>query len=794
VWLAGSLFVLIGLISYDPNDLAFFTSHPNSEIRNLCGVVGAWVAGVILIAVGWTGFLLPFIGMLWAIQQFAGQKTDRLGLRMVSTPIMLLALSALLSILVPKQMEAGFPPGGSLGWLLGERAIHYFGRWGAVVVLITLAILSLLVATEMTIWPLLKGLGKVVGRFHRFALKRVGQWVVAYLGLLFQKVRERTQEVKVHRVSMQANKTHPPSTAKVAVKESALPISDHTKTTVPIPSLKAESVLSSEVVSPSSSNPSQAPKTQTEEGDREKKVVQAERQSVPQSGTTFRIRPKEGSGQKTAFQLPPLDLLNPPISVGPQGPTRAMVETNARLLEETLKGFGIEARVKEVELGPVITRYELEPAPGVKIQKIATLSDDLALALKSASVRVIAPIPGKGRVGVEVPNPSPGIVSLREVLESEEFRRSNSKLTLAIGKDATGHPLVADLAGMPHLLIAGATGSGKTVCVNALILSILFQATPDEVRFLMVDPKMVELSVFNDLPHLLMPVVTDPKKVPAALDWVVDEMETRYRLFAKLGVRNIEIYHEKEAAQQLPKDEIPETLPYLVVIIDELADLMMVAQAEAERAIARLAHLSRAVGIHMVLATQRPSVDVLTGVIKANFPARIAFQVASRVDSRTVLDTIGAEKLLGKGDLIFMPPGSSKLVRAQGTWVADEEIERVVGFIKAQRPPSYEIQELKAMSERAVGGVDVEEDPLYEEAVRTVVEAGQASVSLLQRRMRLGYGRAARILDRMEQEGIVGPIRGAKPREVFLKQAQSALTVGSHRRGQEGASSQGGGG
>ena len=482
--------------------------------------------------------------------------------------------------------------------------------------------------------------------------------------------------------------------------------------------------------------------------------------------------PSISSGK--TFQLPPLDLLDKPAAPA-QVQGKIWLEQNTRVLEEALKDFGIEAKVAEVEMGPVITRYEVEPAPGVKVQKITTLADDLALVMKAPSVRIIAPIPGKARVGIEVPNPASSLVSLREILESTEFRDAPSKLTLAIGKDAAGHPLMADLTEMPHLLIAGTTGSGKTVCMNALITSILFHATPEEVRFIMVDPKMVELSVFNGIPHLMLPVLTNPKQVPLALHWVVQEMESRYRLFAKLGIRNIEGYHEKQFSNQLPKEEIPEDLPYLVVIIDELADLMLMAQAEVEKTIARLAHLSRAVGIHMVLATQRPSVDVLTGVIKANFPARISFQVASKVDSRTVLDVMGAEKLLGKGDLLFLQPGSSKLVRGQGTLVTDPEIERVVTFLKKQRTMEYDTSILEEETKPQDASTVKIKDPLYPEAVRVVIEMGQASVSLLQRRMRLGYGRAARILDRMEEEGIVGPIRGAKPREVYLKDVPSEL-------------------
>ncbi len=716
--LAGSLFLFMSLVSFDPDDLSFFTSHPNPEVRNLCGIVGAWIAGSIRSAFGWTGTLLPLLGFLWSVSRFNGRASERPLLQGVTTVMLILSACSLLSILWVQAPEARWPPGGTLGLWVGDRALQYFGWWGAVVALLTVSLLCLLLSTEMTVWPILRFAADAALQSARWAIRRARGSITAAVGSLSKMGEERVTVVRRAPAGGAEPKPEPGPARKPE----------------PPPQIHLE------------------PKPA---------------QSVAVSPAPPRPAPV---GVKTPFQLPSLDLLNPTQPAGRTGQSKEAVEANARILEQTLRGFGIEARVAEVELGPVITRYEVEPAPGVKIQSIATLSDDLALALKSSAVRVMAPIPGKGRVGIEVPNLSSSLVTLRELLESREFRQSTSKLTLAIGKDAAGHPLVGDLGEMPHLLIAGATGSGKTVCVNGLILSILFNATPEEVRFLMVDPKMVELSVFNGLPHLVMPVLTNPKKVPSALDWVIEEMETRYRLFAKLGVRNIESYHEKQAARELPEEEIPEHLPYLVVIIDELADLMLVAQAEAERAIARLAHLSRAVGIHMVLATQRPSVDVLTGVIKANFPARISFQVATRVDSRTVLDTMGAEKLLGKGDLLYMPPGASKLIRAQGTLVTDGEIERVVEFLNAQRPAPYDEAVIDEVETKASGSVDARRDSLYEEAVRTVVETGQASVSLLQRRMRLGYGRAARILDMMEEEGIVGPIRGAKPREVFLKE------------------------
>jgi len=413
-------------------------------------------------------------------------------------------------------------------------------------------------------------------------------------------------------------------------------------------------------------------------------------------------------------------------------------------------------RVADVERGPVITRYELEPAPGVKVHKIISLSDDIALAMKAPTVRIVAPIPGKNRVGVEVPNIQSSIVYLKDVLSCDEFVKFGSKLALALGKDTAGKSLIADLDGMPHLLIAGTTGSGKTVCVNSIVMSILYSATPQEVKFVMIDPKMVELATFNGLPHLLCPVITNHKKVSAALNWVVNEMEERYNLLASAGVRNIEAYNDKK-----------EKIPYIVVIIDELADLMAIAAVQIENAITRLAQLSRAVGIHLILATQRPSVDVITGVIKANFPARISFKVASKVDSRTVLDMNGADKLVGKGDMLFLKPGDAKPTRAQGSLIQDKEIERVVEFIRQQQEPIYDENLMKEQEKKAIH-MDLEKDELFDEAVTLILESNQASVSILQRRLRLGYTRAARLIDMMEQEGIIGPFRGSKPREILV--------------------------
>ncbi|MBI3314385.1 MAG: DNA translocase FtsK, partial [Candidatus Omnitrophica bacterium] len=455
------------------------------------------------------------------------------------------------------------------------------------------------------------------------------------------------------------------------------------------------------------------------------------------------------------YHLPGLDLLNDPPQVAPSAIQSALMG-GAKTLEETLADFGVNVKVVDIERGPVITRYELQPAPGVKIQRISSLSDDIALALSVPAVRILAPIPGKNRVGVEVPNGLSAAVYLKDVLAQSVARSSASKLMLAVGKDTSGQPLVADLCDMPHLLVAGTTGSGKTVCLNSLIMSILFNASPSQVKFIMVDPKMVELAPYNDLPHLICPVVTDVKKVTAALHWVVGEMEQRYKLLAKEQVRHIKGYQAKG-----------HDMPYIVIVVDELADLMQVSARSIEGAIARLSQLARAVGIHLILATQRPSVDVVTGIIKANFPARISFKVASKVDSRTVLDGNGAQDLLGKGDLLFMKPGDGKPTRGQCCFVSDEEIARVIAFIKGQGDPEYNDNVLKPSASSGGAGME-NDDEMYDEAVRVVVETNQASVSILQRRLRLGYSRAARLIDIMEQKGIVGAYAGSKARDILV--------------------------
>ena len=465
------------------------------------------------------------------------------------------------------------------------------------------------------------------------------------------------------------------------------------------------------------------------------------------------------------YKLPALQLLSPPPEHDQSGEYK-VIQGNAKKLEQTFQSFGVKARVTQVHLGPAVTKYEVMPDVGVKVSKIVSLQDDLALALAAKDIRIEAPIPGKSAIGIEVPNSEIAIVTLREALESKENNRPEAKLLIGFGRDITGQAKLAELNKMPHLLVAGSTGSGKSVCINGIIVSILMRATPKEVKMMMIDPKMVELNVYNGIPHLLAPVVTDPRKAAQGLQKVVSEMERRYDLFSHTGTRNIEGYNEYVDHHNLEHKEKQPKLPYIVVIVDELADLMMVAPGEVEDSITRLAQMARAAGIHLILATQRPSVDVITGIIKANIPSRIAFAVSSAVDSRTILDMGGAERLLGRGDMLFLPAGASKPTRVQGAFLSDGEVQAVVDYVISQQRVQYE--EAMIPTDEPMQDLPDDKDALYEEAVQLVVDMQSASVSMLQRKFRIGYARAARIMDQMEMRGVVGPPDGSKPRQVLI--------------------------
>ncbi len=600
--------------------------------------------------------------------------------------------------------------GGVAGALLSMSAVYLFAPIGTLVLLITLCIIDLVMLTGIPIRKIFKYIGN--------GCRKAGFYVKTKLTdfLFIEEETEPKQEIKRN-----INRE----------EESSVPV---------IINYNTEAEVSNREES----------KPQPVQTDPEKEQDPA----------------KSSSDTPQSYSLPPLSLLTRPLKVRSNRLNKEIIE-NVRILEETLESFGVKVSVSQVHLGPAITRYEIQPAPGIKVSKIVRLADDIALSLAAPDVRIEAPIPGKAALGIEVPNKEVAIVYLRDILESTEFQEAASKLTVALGKDIGGNPIVTDLVKMPHLLLAGATGSGKSVCLNTIICSILFKATPNEVKFLMIDPKMVELITYNGIPHLIAPVVTDPKKAASALKWVVNEMENRYELFASLGVRDITRYNSHLCSGDQNNYR---PLPFIVVVIDELADLMMIAPVEVEDAICRLAQMARAAGIHLVVATQRPSVDVITGVIKANIPSRIAFAVSSQTDSRTILDLNGAEKLLGKGDMLFLPVGAIKPIRVQGALVTESEVEDIVAYIVKQGTPLY-ISDF-SVEEEAAPQQDDFGDPLFRDAARLVMEVGHASVSLIQRRFRVGYSRAARIMDILEEKGVVGPYEGAKPRGVLMTPEQ----------------------
>jgi S-DNA-T family DNA segregation ATPase FtsK/SpoIIIE len=473
---------------------------------------------------------------------------------------------------------------------------------------------------------------------------------------------------------------------------------------------------------------------------------------------------KSGKG----YQVPPFNFLEDPVD-RPTSSNDANLRMQSQLLEKKLEDFGVRGKVVAVSPGPVITTFEYEPAAGVKINKIVNLSDDLSLALRATSIRIVAPIPGKAAVGIEVPNATREMVRFKEIVASSVFDKSKSKLTICLGKDIVGNPVVAELEKMPHLLIAGATGTGKSVALNAMICSLLYKSTPDEVKLIMVDPKRIELSSYDGIPHLITPVVIDAKKATNALFWAVREMERRYELLSQKKCRNIKQFNNKIEKEERPaEDDEWQKLPYVVIIIDELADLMMLASRDVEITLTRLAQMARAAGIHLILATQRPSVDVLTGIIKANFPTRLTFQVSSKTDSRTIIDTNGAENLLGSGDMLFLPPGTAKLQRIHGAYISEDELVRVTKFLRAQAKPEYDEKVTEAIASEPEASEDQEYDERYDEAIALITKTGQASISMIQRHLRIGYNRAARIIEVMEKEGVVGPSDGVKPREVLV--------------------------
>lgn len=747
--LALTLLTVISLASYNPADET--ANLVGGSRHNLAGVVGAHLADILFQFTGAIAYLLPALTFLLGLNCLLPPEKRLKWYRFAGTLLGLLASNALLALRFKSSLTLFgvqfAPPGGVAGDMARKLLlIPYLNTWGAYLVSCTLLLIAVMVVTGLSLqdlgaksWALLSGIAG-------------GCW--KFLTWFKDKVKSREKPAKMT----------PPKPSKRSFTE-------QTKNKIKSPEREPEDELAKEEVSPSEPIIASSPPP----------IIFKKKEPIED---TLEMNPLTAISPGS-YRKPDLSLLDTPKHIS-QDNLRKSVLDKSTTIETKLRDFGIEGRIVQVNLGPVITCYEFEPAPGIKINKITNMADDLALALKAHSVRIVAPIPGKAVVGIEIPNRKRQIIFLQEILAADCFQHSKSCLTIALGKDTEGNPAVTDLASMPHLLIAGATGSGKSVALNTTICSILYKASPAEVRFVMVDPKMLELGIYNGIPHLQMPVVTDPKKAVKVLFWATREMEERYQTLAEAGVRNIEQYNKWVTKTPPPKtndpdQEPPQPLPYIVIVIDEFADLMLMASKDIEGLITRLAQMARAVGIHLIVATQRPSVDVITGIIKANFPCRISFRVASKIDSRTILDTNGAEKLLGKGDMLFVPPHTSMQQRIHGAMVSEKEVKSIVDFLEQQThgekasawKPSADPDEIILNDDdSADSDFDDEYDEFYDQAVDIVIKTGQASISMIQRRLRIGYNRAARMVEVMERDGVVGPAIAGKPRQVLVKPSE----------------------
>jgi S-DNA-T family DNA segregation ATPase FtsK/SpoIIIE len=750
---ATALIWLIALVTYDPADPAwFFHAGGARDPANFIGPVGAFVAELSVQVLGFAAYLVPvLIGVVgWTL--FWCRRVQAIYTKIVGTALLGACLASLLHLALGSVTLSGrrIATGGYLGALLANELTSYFSHTGSFIVLVTVLFLSVILATQFSFGRMFSAVGDATFGSARRALARLRAW------------RETRRRERTRREVVRKRMAESPE----AVKEIVEKTQPERSTAKAEPSVAAGGAPRSPAAEPAPPHPKATPAISRPQPPGTRKAAAPPAGAEPSAayeGRTPIERKREG------FTPPPAALLDAPRSER-KIDERELMEL-ARQLEEKCHEFAVAGNVVQIHPGPVVTTFEFKPDAGVKYAKVTGLAEDLSLALKAESV-LIERIPGKSTVGIQIPNTSREQISLREMLESDLFRRSGSKLTLALGKTIHGEPFVADLATMPHLLIAGSTGTGKSVAINSMLTSILYRATPEDVRMIMIDPKRLELGMYEEIPHLLTPVVVDPKAASNALAWAVREMEERYKTLAAEGVRNIEQYNRnvrnqmEERRQADEQGEDLRTLPYIVVVIDELADLMMVASNEVEESICRLAQMARAVGIHLILATQRPSVDVITGLIKANLPARISFRVSSKVDSRTILDGNGAEQLLGRGDMLYLPPASSRLIRLHGPYISEQESARLAGFLRKQGKPVYDSS--ITAEEKAAEGIEFEKDDLYDEAARIVVGSGQASISYLQRRLRIGFSRAARLVDMMEAEGLVSPASGSKPREVLV--------------------------
>ncbi len=826
LFLFGTL-LAVAFLNYSPAQSHWITTNPTE--KNWVGLFGAEMSYLTLHWLGVSTWLVPIFILWFGIVSIRNAR--RLAItRLVAMLLCIGSFSGLWSMWESFGVSQYFTegPGGRLGRLVYEDAFkETLGVFGSIVLMGSLYALSLLFIFSKDITTELEKIAAAVHGWIEKRRERRAEAAALKRELDEMQARQRAAE-RTALEQKQANAAAAAAAAKALAAKKALQAEARAQedatalqkkssagsvsaelmreglvdSIVPEDAAEApepENLLSSDDKTPSPRKARISPgATATSSNELESQAGGRFELNIVKPEETKRARVVSPTPSDSDYQFPPLSLLREQTPVAPEN-SEEEHRRNAENLLRILSEFGVQVTLGEIHVGPVITRYEIVPAPGVRVEKIAGLDKNIALGMRAQSVRILAPIPGKAAVGVEVPNQHPTPVGMREILESEDWGTALNKgeIPVALGKDVSGKPIVSDLTKMPHLLIAGATGSGKSVCLNSIVASILYSKSPKDLRLIMVDPKIVELKIFNTLPHMLIPVVTEPKKVPAALKWLLGEMDQRYQIFAKVGVRNIVGFnHRKRSSEKAPKDpsipeqtglegidpalddglEIPDRLPYIVAIIDELADLMMVAPAEIETSIARLAQLARAAGIHLIIATQRPSVNVITGVIKANLPSRIAFQVASQVDSRTILDTKGADTLIGRGDMLFSPPGSSRLVRAQGAFVSDDEVNSVVDFLKKNGPPVF-ASEVQAQIDRDAREESEDEDPdedmgddaeLYQQALDVLRSTRRASTSMIQRRLRIGYNRAARIMDLMEQKGVVGPDNGSSPREILV--------------------------
>ncbi len=799
LFLAVGLLLSLCLISaaFYPNDPSW-NSAGQTEIHNWAGAIGANVASALFQSIGLAAYLLPLLFLAGAWRRFRARSIHAPLSRLLGLMLLVLAASALLSISQLKPLfDSSVQPGGLVGTFIARSLASGLNRVGATVLLVALAATGLLLATNFSFIGLYERLLDAFGNrfaFLRTAPVRLKAWREARREQArLQKERKLAHkaEQEAARNALKATQEMSPaervaqfmSQAEAAAKSEAVMRSG--AEVVPTGSIvgageparaaaAAAGLQGATVVADRSGRRSIFPRggPPDEELEVEEMVKGASVLRTKTEGPATGKLPFDADRRVnySDYSLPPLQFLNEAPPPSEQADTELL--SLATRLAEKCKEFNVTGQIKHICPGPVVTTYEFKPDPGVKYSRVVSLVDDLCLALKAESIRIDR-MPGKPHVGIEVPNPRRETIFLREVVESRAFRESASKLTIALGKTIDGLNYVADLAKMPHLLIAGTTGAGKSVGVNALIVSILYRARPDEVKFILIDPKRLELGLYENIPHLITPIIVDPKLAARSLKWAVGEMERRYRDLAGWGVRNIDGYNTEIMRRNLVKEyddagQPWKPLPYLVIIIDELADLMMMSGREVEESITRLAQMARAVGIHLVLATQRPSVDVITGLIKANFPSRISFRVSSKTDSRVIIDTNGADQLLGRGDMLFLPPGTSRLIRVHGAYIDETEIGRIVSHIKAQGIPMYD-DSITQSDEEALGleDSDGEHDELFEEALRICVEMKRASTSVLQRRLRIGYGRAAAILDIMEREGLIGQADGSRPRPVL---------------------------